>query len=216
MKKRSLLALLLVLVLSLTGCGMSRSVTKEEKEDIDYGTVQDGTYQNTHFGFGYRFEEGWNTKTQKQVWQGNGWDPDKDIRKQMMDALKKPGYFNEMHTENQEQTITVDVGIDNASVLADPDISQADYAEYTAEQNLDHFNQLKVGGVEAELIERTVAGIKMDGVRIWFEDDGTTNYFTFLYMKKGIYATEIKVTCNGEDVTEAILENFFAVENQPS
>ena len=216
MKKWSILALVLVLVLSMAGCGMSRSVTPEEVEDIDFGTIENGTYENTHFGIGYRFDESWNTKTQEQIWAQNEWDADKDIREQMLKSLKKPNYFWEMHTETKEQDATLDVSIDNVSVLADPDLSQEKYAEYCAEQAVNHWEQIKASNIDIELTQAEIAGRQSHGFEITCEYQGDTIYYKAFYLRKGIYAAEIKLTCIGEDVTEEILANFYEVKNQPA
>ena len=215
MKKSILLALVLLLILSLAGCGMSRSLTDEEINDIDHGTMEDGVYENAHFGIGYELDEDWNTETQDQIWARNEWKKDKDIHEQMIKSLKKPNYFWEMHTESAEQDVTVDVSIDNVAVIADPDISEEEYAKHCAEDAMDHWEQIEASGVEVTVIEQTVADKQCHGFLVTCEYQGNPIYFKTLYVRKGIYAAEIKVTCIGEDVTDEILENFYAVENQP-
>ena len=216
MKKIIALSLALVLTLSLAGCGMSRSVTKEEVADIDYGKIENGIYKNTHFGIAYLFNADWNSDTQEEIWQRNDWDSSKDLREQMLKSLKKPNYFWELHTESKAQDATLDVSIDNVSVLADPDLSQEEYAEYAAEQAVDHWEQIKATDIEIELIERNVADKTCHGFLITCKYQGDSIYYQSLYIKKGIYAAEIKATCIGENVIDEILSDFYAIENQPS
>lgn len=210
MKKLLALALALLMSVSAAGC-MSRNVSDTEKNDIAYGKVENGVYESTHFGLGYKFDPNWNTDTQKQIWERNEWNSEKDLREQMMKSLGKQHYFWEMHTETVEQDVTLDVSVDNVSVIADPDISEKEYAKYCAEQAMDHFEQVKVSGAELELIESNVAGKHCHGYLVTFENEGEMCYFKVVYIRKGIYAAVIKATCMGEDVTDALLENFYQV-----
>ena len=195
---------------------MSRSVTPEEIENIDYGTIENGTYENAHFGIGYRFEDEWNTDLQEQIWERNEWNADEDIREQMLASLKKPNYFWEMHTESAAQDATLDISVDNVSVLADPDLSQEKYAEYCAEQAVSHWEQIRATNIDIELAEEEIADKLCHGYVITCEYQGNPIYYKAFYLKKGIYAAEIKTTCIGEDVTDEILSNFYAVKNQSS
>lgn len=211
MKKTVALILVLAMLLSLTGCGMSRMLTAEEIDAIAAGTITDGVYENTVFGIGCQLDEDWDVSTQAEILETNGWNENEDLTEQAKKSLAKPGYFYEMLVETPDQTGTVNVCVENVSIMEDPDISEADYARSAIVMAREAFDVIGAKNLTMEQIVQDVAGKQCHGYLATVHTGDHVLYQKVLYVRQGIYAAVITVSCTGADVTDDILSCFYSV-----
>lgn len=211
MKKKLALCLVIILLLSLTGCGMSRPVTQEEINAIAAGTVENGVYENNHFGIGCAPGEMWQVETAEDIMALNEWSAEEDLREQVLDSLAKPGYFYEMMAQTEDQSATITVCVENVAILEDPDSTAEDYVRAAVVTAREALSTIEVKGAKVEQVEKTVAGNVCLGYTISFENEGRMLYQTSVYLHSGIYAAVVTVSCTGEDITDQLLEMFYQV-----
>lgn len=211
MKKKLSLILVISLLLSLAGCGMSRPVTQEEINAIDMGTIAAGVYENAHFGIGCSLDEAWKVSPSEEIMAINKWDAEKDQREQMMDSLAKPGYFYEMMAETEDQSATVNVCVENVAVLEDPDSTGEDYVRAAVVTAREALSTIGVKGAKVEQVEQELAGTPCFGYYVSFENEGRMLHQKVVYLHSGIYAAVITVSCTGEDITDDLLDLFYQV-----
>lgn len=211
MKKTAALILILAMLLSLTGCGMSRMLTAEEIDAIAAGTITDGVYENTVFGIGCQLDEDWDVSTQGEILETNGWNEEEDLIEQAKKSLAKPGYFYEMLAETPDQSSTLNVCVENVSIMEDPDISEENYARSAIVMAREAFDIIGAKNLAIEQIVQDVAGKQCHGYLATVHNGDNVLYQKVLYVRQGIYAAVITASCTGEDITDEILANFYTV-----
>ena len=211
MKKTVALILMLAMLLSLTGCGMSRMLTVEEIDDIGVGSIADGVYENAVFGIGCKLEEPWQVSTWEEILQTNSWNEEEDLTEQAKKSLAKPGYFYEMLAQTPDQTNTLNVCVENVSIMEDPDISEYDYARSAIVMAREAFEVIGAKSLAIEQIAQNVAGKECHGYLATVKNGANTLYQKVLYVRHGIYEAVITISCTGENVTDEILANIYAV-----
>ncbi|MBP3634827.1 MAG: hypothetical protein J6J43_09685 [Oscillospiraceae bacterium] len=210
--KLTALAVLLALVFTLSGCswfGMSRTLTQEEIDAIEVGTVTDGVYHNETFDLTFAVPEGWTVSTQDEILSFNKWKADKDKKEQALDSLGKPGYFYEMSVSRDDGKAAVTVCVENASILEQPDITEDMYAASALLNAQEHFKEAGCLNVEIEKICESFAGEDHYGYyATCTSPTGTLLYYKAIYVKEGIYAAVITATSAEEDLTGEALAVF--------
>ena len=143
--------------------------------------------------------------------QTNVWDWEEDHTEQAKKSLAKPGYFYEMLAETPDQTGTLNVCVENVSIMEDPDISEEDYARSAIVMAREAFDTIGVKNLTMEQIVQEVAGKTCHGYLATVHNGDQILYQKVLYLRSGIYAMVITASCTGEDSTDNILENFYTV-----
>lgn len=211
MKKIVALLLAVIMILSMTACGMSRPVTKEEVADVDLGAVADGVYENAHFGLGCSLDESWDITPQTEVLALNEWDSEADLREQMLDSLAKPGYFYELMAEKEDRSATVTVCVENVAIMEDPDCTPENYVRSAVVTAREALSTVGIEGAIVEQVERDVAGEHCFGYVMHFGHGEDAMYQKSVYIHRGIYVAVITVSCTGEDITDELLDLFYQV-----
>ena len=214
LKKIAALLLALSMVCSLSGCyyTMSRDLTEEEKNAIEAGTVTDGAYENAVFSLGYTLPRGWTMTSQEEIWQTNKWDEDKNLKEQVLASMSKPGYFYEMMAEREDKLAGVNVCIENASVMEQPDITEDMYVASAVLNAQEHFKEAGCQNVKITKDQERFAG----GEHYYYHvscktPDGQDLYYKAMYIKEGIYVAVITASSTGEDLTGEILTQFYGI-----
>ena len=211
MKKTIALLLAVVLMLSLTACGMSRPVTQEEIDGIDLGTRSGNVYENSNFGMGCELDGTWEISSEEALFELNDWSFEEDLREQMLDSLAKPGYFYELTAEKSDKTATVTVCVENVAIMEDPDCTPEDYIRSAMVTAREALSTLGVEGAVVEQVERDVAGAHSYGYAVHYGHDEDAMHQISMYIHNGIYVAIITVSCVGEDVTNELLDMFYQV-----
>lgn len=213
MKKFVVLLLACALLLGCSGCawiGMGRDLTQEEKEAIEVGTIVDGIYENTTFALGFAAPEGWKISESSEIREMNGWSEDKDLKEQAIGSLGKPGYFYEMTAERDDSRASVNVCVENVSIMEQPDVTEDVYVAAAVLNAQEHF---KEAGCKNVVITKDIAPFA-GGEHYFYHvscktNDGEDLYYKAMYMKEGIYAAVITATSVEEDMTDEVLSMFY-------
>ena len=213
MKRILVLCLTCALLLGCSGCawiGMGRDLTQEEKEAIEVGTIIDGVYENSTFRLGFEPADGWSISESEEIRQLNGWSGEKDLKQQAIGSLGKPGYFYEMTAERDDGKASVNVCVENVSIMEQPDVSEDVYVAAAVLNAQEHF---KEAGCKNVVITKDIAPFAGGEHYFYYvtceTNDNVDLYYKAMYIKEGIYAAVITATSAEEDLTDEVLSMFY-------
>ena len=184
----------------------------EPEEEFSVGATVSNTYTNEFFGLGLTLDENWVFSTQEEIDATN--------------AAVMEGLDNETYSQAMESgavyTDMMALGAGGAGVNATIEklnavmglaLTEEDYVDLSLEQN--DFKALYAQmGLDVSVLEKetvTVAGAEHPCIVIEGTMQGIALYEKIVVIKSGSYVLSIAASSYIEDVTDGILELFYAV-----
>ena len=212
MKKLLSLALALLMVLTMTGCGSSGGSDTPKKEvEFQLGTVEKGVYKNPFLGIGFKLDEsGMHEEPQTT---GNyrtevkPEDLDAKVTNGIMELMAKNYEGNNLKVNDFNWLMSIEVGKDVDDVY-DPTV----FMSYKETQRVESASQT-YENIEHKPITKTIAGTELTGFELLFT---MKNYIQggeyHLFLKKGQYCYYVSLLSvyYGEDARtpDQIRENL--------
>lgn len=217
MKKLTAMFLALMLILSLCACGdkdVSGTVSpQEEQTDTDFqlGVTTGGKYENAFLGIGCTLDDSWTFASQEELAQMVGTTADMFDNEEYAEQMKNTDMFYDMFAAADDGLVNINVVIQNMGLLYGAALSEERYIELSLE-NLDE--QMSSAGFTLEGSETgtvTFAGQERSGLHVSCTYQGISYYCQQIYIKQGNYMSVITLASFYEDITESMLDYFYAV-----
>lgn len=226
MKKFTAMFLALMLILSLCACGeknVSGTLSPQESQtgaadtveepevDFQLGITTGGKYENAFLGIGCSLDDSWTFAGQEELAQMVGTTADMFDNEDYAEQMKNTDMFYDMFAAANEGLVTINVVIQNMGVLYGAALSEEKYIELSLE-DLDE--QLESAGFILqgnEVGTISFAGEERTALHISCTYMDVPYYCQQIYIKQGNYMSVITLASFYEDITESMVDYFYAV-----
>lgn len=205
-KTRKVLALFLVLlmILSLTGCG-----GKDDTKEYAAGVVDGSTYTSEFAGITCTLGDSWTFLTQDEIAQISGIASDMTSDEKLRESLNSGSTIYEMYAMDSDST-SLNVTVGDLGAIYGKILDMKTLAESTAEEFPSAFASMGFSDVTADVTTMTFAGSEQNVILIQGSYQGVTMYERLVCMKVGNYVYSITAACYGTDRTAEVLALFQA------
>lgn len=238
MKKIITFMLVLVMCLSMAGCGGDKDVSgavsnkKEEtnqddvsggleenqndeaNQEVDVnlliGEAEGNTYENAFLGIGFNLPEGWTFYTQEQINALNNITQDM-LEDDITEQIQNANIIYDMYALDQYGN-SVNVNLEKLSAIAAVGIDEKTYVEASMEQIPEALGQMGATNIEVKAASAKLDGSEHAALDISCTSNGVNIYEKIICIKEGQYMASVTLATTYENTTDAVLSYFYEVE----
>ena len=232
-KTAAMLMAIWILALMLTACGQQapeqtggsvepgteqdQSVTGQvdasqpDKEELEMGSVNGGTYTNNFAGIGCALDETWVFYTKEQIAELNGFLTDGTSDEDMKKLMENSQSVQDMYASSTDGLMTINVVFQNMGLLLGTTMSAQEYAELHVTQIPDAMEAYGFEDVTASVTTAELAGEERPAIALTATIQDIPVYELIVCLRQGNYIYCVTLCSYTEDVTAQMAELFYAL-----
>ena len=232
-KTAAMLMAIWMLALMLTACGQQapeqtggsvepgteqdQSVTGQvdasqpDKEELEMGSVNGGTYTNNFAGIGCALDETWVFYTKEQIAELNGFLTDGTSDEDMKKLMENSQSVQDMYASSTDGLMTINVVFQNMGLLLGTTMSAQEYAELHVTQIPDAMEAYGFEDVAASVTTAELAGEERPAIALTATIQDIPVYELIVCLRQGNYIYCVTLCSYTEDVTAQMAELFYAL-----
>ena len=232
-KTAAMLMAIWMLALMLTACGQQapeqtggsvepgaaqdQSVTGQvdasqpDKEELEMGSVNGGTYTNAFAGIGCALDETWVFYTKEQIAELNGFLTDGTSDEDMKKLMENSQSVQDMYASSTDGLMTINVVFQNMGLLLGTTMSAQEYAELHVTQIPDAMEAYGFEDVTASVTTAELADEERPAIALTATIQDIPVYELIVCLRQGNYIYCVTLCSYTEDVTAQMAELFYAL-----
>lgn len=205
-KNLSALALVLVLLLSLIGCG-GKDDEGSQKKEYTPATVENNVYTSRFAGLTAVLDENWTVLNDEEIAQIVGFSIDMTDDAALKESLSNGKTIYDMYAMATDSS-TLNITIGDLGAIYGKLLDMKTLAQSSAEQLVPAFESMGFTDVTAEVSTVSFAGAEQAAIILQGNYQGVTMYERLVCMKVDDYVLNITACSYGTDRTAEILALF--------
>lgn len=184
-----------------------------EAETSLFGSIQGGTYENAFLGIGCVLDSNWSIATDEEMAQLNGIVADAITDEVLSEAIQNSGVVYDLYATADQGLVSMNIVLENLGVLYGIAMDEETYVNSSLDQLKTALTSMGMTDVTVEATTVKLAGADHAAVQVHGLYQDVDFYELVVCVKADTYMAAVTVGSYYEDVTDTVIDMFYAVEN---
>lgn len=207
MKRFFAVIIALAMVVSMSACSLTVTVTEDDKQLV-MGTVVDNTYENEFLGIGCKLDSDWTFLTEEEIREYNNMAADM-TDEEYREYLDSAQVIYDMMASNANGTDSINLNIEKVSTVNNILFSAEEYLKNSEETTVEALKSMGYEEVNTTYGEVNIDGKAFDTLFYECTYSTITVYMCSICLEVGDYIAAITVSSLTEDGMNATVDALY-------
>lgn len=187
--------------------------TPNDSDLVELGNVSGSVYRNPSIGIACDLSANWIYANEDELAEMNELSAELFDDEELKEQLLNADMFYDFYAESTDGTANLQVLFENLGVLYGTILDEDGYIELSLDGLEAGLSSAGMSNIQSQKKNVNFAGKSRSAIYVTSQASGITVYQYMIPIKTGDYMAVVVVTCSLADITENLMDMFYAITN---